>query len=80
MAWTMGALGAWYGLAAVVAVLGLAAERREQGESTASALRAGALQLRNGGRSLADRLVPAMRDRLAAADRLVRRARSQETV
>jgi hypothetical protein len=76
----MGALGAWYGLAAVVAVLGLAAERREQGESTAATLRAGALQLRNGGRSLADRLAPAMRDRLAAADRLVRRARSQTTV
>jgi hypothetical protein len=68
MAWTMGAIAAWYGLAAVVAVLGLAAERREQGESTASAVRAAVLRLRNGRRVLADRLAPVTRDRFAAAD------------
>jgi hypothetical protein len=68
MAWTMGALGAWYGLAAVVAVLGLAAERREQGESTASAVRAAVQRLRNGRRASADRRWPAARDRFATAD------------
>ncbi|TFV78149.1 hypothetical protein E4P39_02580 [Blastococcus sp. CT_GayMR19] len=68
MAWTMGALGAWYGLAVVVAVLGLAAERREQGESTSSSVRAAVQRLRNGRRALADRVGPVTRNRFAAAD------------
>ena len=68
MAWTMGALGAWYGLAVVVAVLGLAAERGEQGKSTSSAVRAAVQRLRNGRRALADRLASVARDRFAAAD------------
>ena len=68
MAWTMVGLGAWYGLAAVVAVLGLAMERRERGESTAPAVRTAMLRLRIRARGAAPWFAPASRERFVAAD------------
>ena len=68
MAWTMGALGAWYGLAVVVAVLGLTAERRARGESTAAALRGLVQRLRERARVLAPSVGLGSRERFAAAD------------
>jgi hypothetical protein len=52
MAWTLWVLGGWYGLAAVVVVLGLVAERGEQGESVRSAIRAATPRLRARSRAL----------------------------
>jgi hypothetical protein len=46
MALTFWTLAAWYGLAVVIALLGLAAERRDRGESAASAVRSAARRLR----------------------------------
>jgi hypothetical protein len=68
MAWTIVGLGAWYGVAAVAAVLGLAAERRERGESTASAFGAAMLRLHNRARGAAPWAVPVPRERFVAAD------------
>lgn len=68
MAWTLWALGGWYGLAAVVAVLGLAAERRGQGESIRSARRAARLHLGARSRALSSRVAPASQESYAAAE------------